>query len=68
MERDKGHNMKVIVNTRILASETKNMCIKYFKDSNKKLEKLTEKIDKLFSTKNDNDSKIKELDDIYSNK
>lgn len=68
MERDKGHNMKVIVNTRILANETKNMCIKYFKDSNKKLEKLTEKIDKLFSTKNDNDSKIKELDDIYSNK
>jgi len=28
MNRDKDHNMKVIVNTRILAQETKTMCVK----------------------------------------
>lgn len=46
MNRDKDHNMKVIVNTRILAQETKTICVKYMKDTNHKLDHLREKFDK----------------------
>jgi len=42
MSRDKDQNMKVIVNTRIIAQETKTFCLKNIKDTHKKLDKLKE--------------------------
>lgn len=62
MNRDKDHNMKVIVNTRIIAQETKAMCVKYMKDTNKKLDNLCIKFDNKIDKKDELADKIKDVD------
>jgi len=62
MNRDKDHNMKVIVNTRIIAQETKAMCVKYMKDNNKKLDNLCIKFDNKIDKKDELADKIKDVD------
>lgn len=68
MNRDKDHNMKVIVNTRILAQETKTICVKYMKDTNHKLDHLRDKFDKQIDKKDELSNRLKELDDTYDEK